>query len=138
MERIASSSADRTWAAGAHLTFLANFLPIPLAGLIASFAVFALTRARGGFAHDHAREALNLQLTLLLVVIAVVAASICSLVTIPHDTAEQYVVVYVIAGVVAWSMTLVAAIAGAARAGKGETVRFPFVLRFLREPAMYC
>jgi uncharacterized protein len=137
MERTASSSTDRAWAVGAHLTVLANVVPIPLAGLLSSFAAFALTRARGGFAHDHAREALNLQLTLVLVGIALAAASIASLTTGPRDTAEKFVVVYAIAGLVAWSMTIVAAIFGAARAGQGETVRFPFVLRFLREPGLY-
>ena len=100
MDRTASSAAERTWAVGAHLAVLANLFPIPLAGLLVSFAMFALTRPRGGFAFAHAREALNLQLTLLVLVIA-----------------------------------LVAAIAGAARAAKGETVRFPFVVRFVREPA---
>ncbi len=136
MERSAASSNDRTWAAVAHLSVLGNAMPIPFAGLLATIAMFFLTRDRG-FAHDHAREALNLQLTMILVAIALLAASISTLATSPHDRAEGFVLAYVIAGFAAWSATLVAAIAGAARAGNGETVRFPFVVRFLREPAMY-
>jgi uncharacterized Tic20 family protein len=136
MQPSADPTSDRNWAVAAHLSVLGNTLPVPFAGLIASIVIFNATRDRG-FAHDHAREALNLQLTLVLVGAALMVAGFVSMASVTRDTAEVWAVSYGFALFVAWIAAFCAGIAGAARAGRGHMVRYPFVVRFLREPEVY-
>ncbi|MEA2664365.1 MAG: uncharacterized protein QOI11_1309 [Candidatus Eremiobacteraeota bacterium] len=125
-----SPAGERTWAVAAHLTALLNLFSAPLPGLIGSGALFFLTRERGGFAHQQAREAFNLQLTLLLVELALVIGAVAAFGRDDGPSGSFFLLVA--AGVAAALASVVLGVVGAVRANRGEGYRYPFILRLVR------
>ena len=66
----APSQTDRTWAAGAHAAALVAALLTSwvagIAGAVAALVVWMLVRDKSAFAAEHAREALNFNLSMFL------------------------------------------------------------------------
>lgn len=117
-----AANGDTTMAQIAHLGTLVSFVGIP--GIIAPLIVY-LTRRDDPLAAPHAREAMNFQITWMLVglisvVVVVVTLGIGALLVFP----------VAIAGLVAWIMGLVRGMK-AISAGQA-TVHYPLTIRMLK------
>jgi uncharacterized protein len=119
-------SEERGWAAVAHASaFVGAWVALAFVGPL---VVYLLGRDRHPFIAHHAREALNFNLTFLLVIVvggliggvgAVVTLGLGLLVILP------------IAGVIAVAW-IVAVVVAAVRAWDGEPFRYPLTIRFVR------
>ena len=136
-----TSLSDRQWAASAH--FLALLLALMtawiagVAGIVGAGLIYLLKRDESPFAAEHAREAINFNLSMLLysaaaVVIAVVLAGATVLtlglgliVTVP---AGLLLLVAVGAIAVMW---LVCSLVAGFKAWNGEHYRYPLTLRLI-------
>ena len=139
VQTLSPSQSDRLWAAGAHvgalLAALATSWSAGIAGALAAFAVWMLVRDRSAFAADHAKEALNFNLSMLLYAIAAVAIGVVLvgatvltlglglLVTAP---AGLLLVLAYAAIAVTW---LVCSLIAAFKAYDGQDYRYPLTLR---------
>jgi uncharacterized Tic20 family protein len=111
IDDVPPTDEQRLMALASHL---GAFVGLPI---LAPLAVWFFTRDRGGFASDHAREALNFQITVML---ALVASGILTIVLIGLP-------LLVAVGLGSVVLTVVAA----ARAGSGQRYRYPFTLRLV-------
>lgn len=135
-------AADRQWAAGVHLgALLAAFFThwfAGVAGALVALGVWLLVRERHPFAAEHAKEALNFNITMFLgacaaIVIGIVligatilTLGIGALVTLP---AGLLLLAAAVAVALAW---LVCSILAAIAAWEGKPYRYPFSLRLVR------
>ncbi len=141
--RIATPSAsDRQWAAGAHAAaLLAALLTSWLAGIAGAAAaavVWMLVRDKSAFAAEHAKEAVNFNLSMLiyaaaavLVGIVLVGATVLTLglgllLTLPAGL----LLLLVLAGIaVTW---LVCSVLAMIKAYDGQAYRYPITIRLLK------
>ena len=133
MNETTPTSEERTWGAAAHLMILLNLFNV-LFGVIGCVIVYVLSRSRGTFARDQAAEALNFELTLALVLLALFAGMLCLFFagTFPSHTPPASVIVLGFLGAIAWLGSIVMAVVAALRAQNGEPFRYPVALRFVR------
>ena len=119
---------DRQWAAGAHLAALTLALitswAAGIAGAVGALAVWMIKRDDSAFAAEHAKEALNFNLSMFIYAVALVVATVLTLglgviVTVP--------LALVIA--VTW---LVCTLVAAFRAYDGQPYRYPLSIRLFR------
>jgi len=124
----APSLQERQWAAGAHLAALILALVTSwaagIAGALGALAVWMIKRDDSPFAAEHAKEALNFNLSMFIYAVALVVLSVVTLglgliVTVP---------LAVVIAVVWLVCTLVAAF----RAYDGQTYRYPLSIRLFR------
>ncbi len=109
---------ERTWGMLAHLSALAGVI-VPLAGCIVGPMVVWLTRRdQSAFVAEHAREALNFNITV------VIGSIVCGLLVM--------VFIGFILGVALFIAWLVLTLIAAIRASEGETYRYPFSLRLVK------
>lgn len=109
------SSETRNWAMAAHLSaFLGAWVALAFVGPL---VVWAIKREDHPFVAEHAREALNFNLTLLIyLVVAGILAFV--LIGIP---------LLVAIGITWLVLTIIAAV----RAANGESYRYPLTIRFV-------
>jgi uncharacterized protein len=115
------SSEARNWGVAAHLSaFLGAFVALAVLGPL---VVWLLRREVDGFSERHAREALNFNLTLLVLLVAGVVLTVITL-------GLGLIVVLPVGAffAVAW---LVLTIVAAVRASEGREYRYPFTIRFV-------
>ena len=105
---------ERTWAVLVHV------VPLLGPGFLAPLVVWLVFRGRGPFLEHHAKESLNVQLTLL---VASVALGVLSVLTLGF-AAFLFLPLY--------GVWLVAAIVAALAAGRWEWFRTPGIIRFVR------
>lgn len=105
----------------AHLSAFAALAGVP--SFIGPLVVWLLHRDRDAFVADHAREALNFNLSLLLYAGAAVALSIVTI-----GLGLLVVIPTAIVAAVAW---LVLTVLAAVRAADGDTYRYPLTLRLV-------
>ena len=119
------SSEVRNWAMAAHLSaFLGSFVAIALVGPL---IVWLIRREVDGFSEQHAREALNFNLTFLLVlVVGGIGGTVLAVLTL--GLALVVVLPLLLAVVVGW---IVLTIIAAVRASEGREYRYPFTIRFV-------
>jgi len=114
----APTEGERTWGMLAHLSALAGVV-VPMVGLVLGPLVVWLSRRdQSQFVAEHAREALNFNITVVL------AAIVC--------TALMVVFVGFILGSALFIAWLVLTLIAAIRASEGELYRYPFSLRLVR------
>jgi uncharacterized protein len=107
---------DRNWAMGAHLSaFLAAYIAL---GFLGPLVVLLVRGDRSPFVRQHAVEALNFNLTVLIyvaisVILAILLIGILMLVALG--------ILYVVAVII-----------GAVRASSGELYRYPLTIRFVK------
>lgn len=120
------SSETRNWAMGAHLSAFAGAL-VALA-FTGPLVVWLLKRDEDPFVEDHAREALNFNLSLLLyVVVGSIVTGVLFLLT--FGLVLFLAVPVAVLGACAWIvLTVLAAVA----ASEGRPHRYPLTIRFLR------
>lgn len=104
------SSDDTTWAVLTHLSYF-------VLGLIAPLVVYLVKKDSSPFVRQHAAEALNFHLTLL---IAFIVSTVLVLVLIG-------IVLLLAVFLVGAVLSVLAAIA----AGRGEAYRYPMTIRFV-------
>jgi uncharacterized Tic20 family protein len=119
---------ERQWAAGAHLAALILALltswAAGIAGAVGALAVWLIKRDDSAFVADHAREALNFNLSMfiyaaVLVAFTVLTVGIGLLITVPL-------------GLVIALIWLVCTLQAAFRAYDGEPYRYPISIRLFR------
>ena len=109
---------ERTWGMLAHLSALAG-LVLPLIGIVLGpLAVWLTRRDESQFVGDHAKEALNFNISVLL---GAIACMLLMLVFVGFLLGTALFVFWLV-------MTLVAAI----KASEGQTYRYPFSLRLMK------
>jgi uncharacterized protein len=114
----APSEAERTWGMLAHLSALAGVV-VPMVGcILGPLVVWLSRRDQSPFVAEHAREALNFNITVVL------AAIVC--------TALMVVFVGFILGSALFIAWLVLTLIAAIRASEGELYRYPFSLRLVK------
>lgn len=137
----AVSDHDRHWAGVTHLSALLLAIMTSwfagVAGVAAAGLVYLLKRDASPFIADHAREALNFNLSMLIYTVAATAIGILLigmsvltlgiglLVTIPAGVVLLLAMACI---AVAW---LVCSIIATVRAFNGETYRYPLTLRLV-------
>ncbi|HST45158.1 MAG TPA: DUF4870 domain-containing protein [Luteimonas sp.] len=135
------AASERQWAAAAHLSALLLALLTSwiagIAGVLGAGTVYALKRDQSAFVAEHAREALNFNLSMLVYAAAAVAAGVVLVgatvmtlglglvLTLPAGIALALVVAAI---ALLW---LVCSIVATAKAWNGELYRYPFTLRLI-------
>lgn len=124
----APGASDRQWAAGAHLAaLLMAFLTswaAGIAGALGALVVWMLVRDKSPFAAEHAKEALNFNLSMFIytvigVLLVVFTLGIGIIVALP---------LWLLLGLSWLVMTVVAAF----KAYDGQTFRYPFTIRLMK------
>ena len=119
---------ERQWAAGAHLAALILALVTSwaagIAGAVGALAVWMIKRDDSAFAAEHAKEALNFNLSMFIYAVVLVIASVITLglgliITVPLALAIA----------VTW---LVCTLVAAFRAYDGQPYRYPLSIRLFR------
>ncbi len=142
IETVSPTLGDRQWAAGAHMLALILALltswAVGIAGAIGALAVWMLKRDDSPFAAEHAKEALNFNISMfiyacLAVVIGIVlvGATIFTLGLGIIFTAPAGIVL-VLAGAAIAAMWLVCSLIAAFKAYNGEQYRYPLSIRLVR------
>src|SRR5215475_7495207 len=109
---------ERTWGMLAHLSALAG-LVMPLVGIVLGpLAVWLARRDDSAFVAEHAKEALNFNLSVLL---GAIACMLLMLVFVGFLLGSALFIFWLV-------MTLVAAI----KASEGQVYRYPFSLRLVK------
>ena len=142
VQTLSPSLSDRPWAAGAHVAALLAALLTSwiagAAGAVAALAVWMLVRDRHPFASEHAKEAVNFNLSmliytciafaigLLLVGATVLTLGIGLLVTLP---AGLLLLALAAAIAIAW---FVCSLIAAFKAYDGQVYRYPLTIRLFK------
>lgn len=111
----------RNWAMAAHLSAFAGALVA--VAVIGPLVVWLIRREVDGFSEQHAREALNFNLTVLLLVVAGVVISVATL--------GVGLLVVVPVGMIVGVAWIVLTIIAAVRASEGRDYRYPLTIRFV-------
>lgn len=120
--------SDRQWAAGAHVSALVLALltswAAGIAGAVAAFVVWILVRDKSSFAAEHAKEALNFNISMFIyaaisVVLVIFTLGIGIIVALP---------VWVVLGL----MWLVCSLIAAFKAYDGHMYRYPLTIRLFK------
>ncbi len=125
------SSELRGWAIAAHLGGLVvGLATAAVFGFVGPLLVWLFKRDEHPFTDHHAKESLNFQLTVLLVLVIAVALAIPALILGVLTLGIGLVLLAVLAVVaaVAW---VVLPIIGAVKASNGEGYRYPLTIRFV-------
>lgn len=138
-QTLSPTSSERQWAALAHLSALVLALLTSwfagVAGVLAAAVVYFIKRDDSAFVREHAREALNFNLSMFIyacvaaaIGIVLVGATVLTLgigllVTIP---AGLVLVLAIAAIAVTW---LVCSVVATVKAWNGEAYRYPLTLR---------
>lgn len=118
-------SDSRTWATAAHLSAFVALLGVP--SFVGPLVVWLVRREQDAYAGEHAREALNFNLSVLVyVVVGGAVAGVLTLATLGIGLA--LFVPLALLALLGW--VVVTAIA-ATRASNGEVYRYPLTIRFV-------
>jgi uncharacterized protein len=112
---VLNEADQKQWAMIAHLGGLLAIVPV--IALLPSVLIYAIYGSRGEFVRDQAREAMNFQITVLIVY--VVARILASLPPFPSLV------------LLVWAFSLVFSIIGAMAANQGQRYRYPLTFRFI-------
>lgn len=125
------SSELRGWAIAAHLGgLIIGLATAAVFGFVGPLLVWLFKRDEHPFTDHHAKESLNFQLTVLMVLVIAVALAIPGLILGVLTLGIGLVLLGVLAVVaaVAW---VVLPIIGAVKASNGEGYRYPLTIRFI-------
>lgn len=111
---------ERTWSVLAHLSLLGH-LVMPFGAVAFPWVIWLLKRHESVYTGDHAREALNFHLTLMLY----------HLITIPLALITCGIGGLLV--LVAYVLGVIGMVQAAIAANRGEFYRYPMTFRFVRE-----
>ncbi len=139
---VSPSATERHWAASAHIAALVlaalTTWMAGAAGVAGAGTVYLLKREESDFVAEHAREALNFNLSMFIyacaaaaIAVALVGATILTLgigliLTLPAG------ILLVLAGAAIAIMWLVCSVVAAIKAWNGERYRYPLTIRLVR------
>ena len=115
---VTPTETDRTWAMLAHLSALAGLVVWLVGCVLGPLAVWISRRYQSAFVAEHAREALNFNITVVL------AALVCMLLML--------VFVGFILGAALFIAWLVLTLIAAIKASEGAVYRYPVSLRLVK------
>ena len=118
------SAEERQWGLFGHLSSLAGLFTGGVGNIVGPLIIWLIKKDTMAFASDQAKEALNFNITLLIISVVLVLATVFTLgiaifITLPLG---------VIIGI-AW---LVLTIVASMKANNGEAYRYPFTLRLIK------
>ena len=119
------SVEERNWAVGAHLSALVTFVGIP--SFVGPLVVWLMKKDESPFVGEHARQALNFNLSVLLYLIAASVASIVFLVATLGLGFLVLIPVFLIVAVFLVVVLIQASIA----ASRGESYSYPMTINFI-------
>ena len=134
-----ATDSERRWAALAHLSALVLALMTSwiagVAGVLAAAVIYLIKRDDSAFASEHAREALNFNLSMFLyacaataIAVVLIGATVLTLGVGILVTAPAGVLLLLAIGAIA-VMWLVCSIVATIKAWNGERYRYPLTLR---------
>jgi len=114
-----TTAEDNQWASFAHLGGILSFLP--------SLIIWLVFKDRGAFTNQEAKEALNFQITLAIVSVAIVILStILAIVTFGIGSLLSGLTWLV------WLAGVIFSIIGFTKAKDGIAYRYPFAIRLIK------
>jgi hypothetical protein len=114
-----SEAEDRQWASFAHLGGILSFLP--------SLIIWLVFKGRGRFTDEEAKEALNFQITLAIVYVAIwIITAFLTVITFGLGA------VFGLLSWVVWIAGVIFSIFGFMKAKEGEHYRYPFAIRLIK------
>lgn len=116
-ELVSANNQERNLASAAHLSTLLGYM-IPMANIIAPLVIFLTKKQESSFITQHAREALNFQITITILV----------LISIPL----LFIVIGIPMLIALWIFDLVYTIKATIKANDGEMFRYPYTLRLVK------
>ncbi|GHD39247.1 DUF4870 domain-containing protein [Mycetocola manganoxydans] len=121
-----TQAEDKQWASFAHFGgALGAFLGAGTAGWIAPLIIFLVYKDRGPFTRQEAKEALNFQLTVTILVVALyILGAILTLVVIG-------LFLFPLAGIVG-ILGIIFGIIGGVKVNNGQAYRYPFAFRMVK------
>lgn len=123
LPEVAPVGDERTWALLGHLSALSTFV-IPIGGVLGPLIIWLVKRDTLPFAADQAKEALNFNITVLIVALALVVLSVITL--------GIGLVIAIPAGVVTFVGWLVLTIIAGINANNGVRYRYPLTVRLVQ------
>jgi hypothetical protein len=108
---------ERTWGMVAHLAALAFFI-MPFGNILGPLVVWLAKRDHSAFVAQHAKEALNFNITVLI------GALVCGVLLVLS--------IGILLGAVLFVFWLVMTIIAALKANEGLAYRYPFTVRFVK------
>lgn len=128
IEQSSLTQNDRLWAAAAHASALVMALAsswmIGIAGAVAAFVVWMLVRDRSAFAAEHAREALNFNISMFIYA----AISVAVLVFTIGIGIVLLAPLWLVLGL----MWLVCSLVATFKAYDGKSYRYPMTMRLFK------
>lgn len=128
IEQSTLTQNDRLWAAAAHASALVMALAsswmIGIAGAVAAFVVWMLVRDRSAFAAEHAREALNFNISMFIYAAISVAVLVFTL--------GIGIVLLAPLWLVLGLMWLVCSLVATFKAYDGKSYRYPMTMRLFK------
>lgn len=112
-----SESEERNWSLFAHLGMLAGMF-VPFGSVLLPLFIWQINKDKSDFVTDHAIEALNFQLTMLIIYIG------CGLLC--------FILIGFPLLFVAFIIDIVYSIIAASKASRGEYYDYPFNFRFIK------
>jgi uncharacterized protein len=119
-----SSQDSRSWAMGVHLSALAGAFIGGIGSWVGPLVIWLIRREQDPFVAEHAREGLNFNITMAILVVAAVLLGILTL-----GLGLIIIVPAALIIAVLWFIWTIQAIAAAAR---GEPYRYPLSIRLVR------
>ena len=115
-----TEAEDRQWASFAHLGGILSFLP--------SLIIWLVFKDRGSFTNTEAKEALNFQITIAIVYVALsVVSAILTAVTL-----GLFGFIAPLLFLAVWVLSLIFCIQGFIKAKDGHHYRYPFAIRLIK------
>lgn len=119
-----TSPDSRTWAMGVHLSALGGAFIAGIGSWVGPLIIWLIRREQDPFAADHAREGLNFNLTMMILVVAGFLLGILTL--------GIGLIIILPVGLLIAVLWLVWTIQAAMAASRGETYRYPLSIRLIR------
>ena len=119
------SVEERNWAVGAHLSALVTLVGLP--SFIGPLVVWLVKKDESPFVGEHARQALNFNLSVL---VYLVAASVVSIIFLVVTLGLGFLVLIPVV-LIAVVFLVVVLIQASIAASKGETYRYPVTIDFV-------
>ena len=120
-----SEQESRNWAMAVHLSALAGAFIGGIGSWVGPLVIWLIRREQDPFAGEHAREGLNFNITMVILVVAGVVLSIATL--------GLGLFVIVPAGLVIAVLWFIWTIQASMAASKGEMYRYPLSIRMIRD-----
>lgn len=118
MGKSLTKTEESTWGMAAHMSALSGII-FPLGLVLGPLAVWLFKRKDSSFVDSNAKEALNFQITVLIISFVLVVLS---------AAASFFAILAIIVGIAGLGF----AIYGGLQAKKGESYTYPFALRLVK------